>query len=268
MDTNQYGKPGDVYGLAVTVINLLHGSHPVEGNNPQTLPIQWQQTLRAYKPYLSTPQYDLLQRMIYSRPQDRITVSDALQHDFFKGAAVSAVPKMLAVPHPGYYWTRLNSTAEDRRVSIEMMIDLGFAYGFHPWTIVHAVHLYDDFWSNCQAFMAQNKIAFELYAYIGIWLAGKYFEQYAMPLSELVQHARQRLTTDDFVDAEERLISTLNFRIVRRPPTKLITNKVNAQFMKHVLGSPEYTVGQFVPKHSLRLIYKTQSNSSVQQKIF
>jgi len=253
MDSQVYGKPGDVYGLAVTTIYLLHGMHPVEGNNPQTTPEQWQQTLAVYQSFIPVSLFDLLHNMILSRDAHRITVGDALQHEFFQEASVPPVPKMLSVPFPGHYWNRFGILADDRRQSIDMLIDLGASYAFSPLTIVHAVHMFDDFWKECLPVLGQNKIAFELYAYVAIWVAGKYFEQYAMPLGELIQHSRQRFKVDDFIDAEEQIVTTLGFRLVRRNVPKQITTKSTIPLLKQLLSSPDYTLGKCATRISSRL---------------
>lgn len=251
MDTCSYGKPSDIYCLAVTVIYLLHGGHPIKGFNPLTAPYQWQQTLKVYQSYISTPMYELLRQMIATKPNERIIARDALQHDFFNRSVALNVPEMIAIPYPGYYWKK--DATHERRGWIEMIIDLGLSYYFSAVTITHAVHLYDDFISSATII---HKTGFELYACVALWMAAKYFEEYTIPLKELVQYTRNCFTTDQFIDAEEKMITKLDFRIVRRPCPKFINAKSNLQLLKQILASETYTIGEFAPKQSLRLIYK------------
>jgi hypothetical protein len=163
-----------------------------------------------------------------------------------------SVPGMIAIPYPGYYWKKIGSTGNERRGWIEMIIDLGLSYYFSSVTITHAVHLYDDFLSNSSVICLSG---LELYACVALWIAAKYFEEYTIPLKELIQYTRNHFDNDQFIDAEEKMINTLDFRIVRRPPPKFISSKSNVQLLKQILASEEYTVGKFAPKHSLRLIY-------------
>lgn len=253
METNHYGKPADVYGLAVTVIHLLHGIHPVQGFNPPTSPTQWQTTLAAYKAYIPSALSDLLRCMIKTKPAERIAVADALRHHFFQDAPVPPVPQMMAVPHPGHYWTRLHSTADQRARWIERIVDITQSYKFSAWTTVHAVHLYDDFGANCHPSALQRQEALEVYAYAAAWLAAKYFEEYAMPLAEMVAHCKQRWLVDDFVQAEEAMITTLHFRIVRRPPPKSLAPRDGVVTLKKILCDPNYTVGHVATRRSPRL---------------
>lgn len=243
MEDQVYGKASDVYGLGVTAIHVLHGLHPVDGFNPHTVPCQWQSTLLTYKRHIPAPLFDLLERMIFTRPSSRISTSDALAHDFFQGASIPAVPKMLAVPHPGAYWSRIHSTSEERRGWVEHIITLGETYHFDTVSIVHAVHLYDDFWAQCDAAVARQRAAFELAASSAIWVSGKFFEEYVMPEAELLAFSQGRITADQLRRAEEDLVTTLGFRLVRRLPPKALGSHAPSSALRAVLGAPEYALG-------------------------
>jgi serine/threonine protein kinase len=247
---HQYHKPADVFGLGVTVINVLHGAHPVAGANPCTPTTAWKTTLKAYRAYIPSLLYDVLKRMIETQPNQRIGVREALEHDLFAAASIPGVPKMPEIPWPNDYTGKLKMTHEERRVWVDYMVDLGISYSLTFWTLVHAVHAWDDFlgqmtWELMQQhhkYYQQNPL--ELYSCVALWVASKYFEEQAIALKDLVDQCQHRFSNPQFVDMEECMLTTLGFRIVRRLPLKVVTARMDPIHLKQILGYSGYLQGQ------------------------
>lgn len=264
----QYSRPADVYGLGVTVIHVLHGAHPVKGNNPVTPPLAWKTTLKAYQPYIPAPLHDLLKRMIDTAPQNRISVRDALEHDLFAGANIPAIPKMMEIPWPGDYTGRLQLTHEDRRVWIEYLLDLGLSYAFSHWTLVHAVHLWDDFLAQMtpdllqqhQKYYQQNPL--ELYSCVALWICSKYFEENAIALKDLVEQCQHRFLPTHMVDMEECILITLGFQIIRRMPLKVVSLRTDPIHLKQILGYSGYMQGHCFQLKSQRHVKMTKHSKT------
>ena len=248
MNGSQYGKPADMYCLGSTLIHLLHGIHPVEGFNPETFPSHWQQTVMAYEKHIPASLFNLLQRMISTDPSKRITVSEALQHDFFSGNSVPQIPKMLQVSKPGVYLSRLNISTAERTSWVEYIVDVGTSYNCSSTTITTAVQLWDDFLSLTKPDITHRHTqqlgqnALELYATVCLWISTKYFQEHALRLSDLMYQCQGRFQNNDFTDMEECIISVLNYRIVRRSLPKSITTKINPFQLKQILSSSQFLV--------------------------
>lgn len=248
MNGEHYGKPADVYCLGCTLIHLLHGIHPVEGFNPETYPSHWQQTLLAYNQHIPANLYNLLHRMILTDPTKRITITEALQHDFFQINSIPQIPKMLPVPKPGLYMSKLGMTAEERTSWVEYIVDVGTSYSCNHTTIATAVQLWDDFLfltdsstiSRHTEQLKQN--ALELHATVCLWISTKYLEEHALRLCDLLYQCQGRFQISDFTDMEECIIVVLNYRIIRRPLPRSITNKLNPFQLKQILSSNRFLV--------------------------
>lgn len=255
MLTRHYSKPSEVYCLGVSVIHLIHGQLP-DGN--EATPETWQRIWKTYQQYMPSTLYHLVRRMIYAKPQDRPTVQECLEHAHFNQAPLPPMCKVHAVSYPGDYTHALGVSHDIRRGWIEFMIDFGIAYSFSVWTLVHAVHLFDDFFAGIRPEDFKDKSAMELYAVVALWTAGKYFEEHVMSLSTIAQYTGHRHTQQNIIDAEERLVTVLRFRIVRRNPPKEITLKTDPLSLKQFLGSPDYMEGRLCWRRSPRIKVKPQ----------
>jgi serine/threonine protein kinase len=260
MESHQYGKASEVYGLGVTVIQCIHGHHPLSNIhfNPITVPQDWHHTLVSYREYLSTPLFDLLLFMTSSKPQERITVRDALQSCLFQDAVIPSIPKMTMIPLPLNYTRKLIPafSLDDRKTWVDFLVDLGYNWRCHNFTIAHSVHLLDDFLLASSTSMIKNHYSllkaspFELYSCVTIWICSKYFEILAISLADLLSQCQDRFTKQDFIDMEEYMIQLVQFRIVRRPPGRGICGKTSIEDMKTILGSAEYLYGKEISVRS------------------
>ena len=92
-------------------------------------------------------------------------------------------------------------------------------------------------------------------AYVALWVAGKYFEEYSVVLRDLVSMTQGRFTPTDFLEAEEHLVTTLHFRLVRRSPpaqVSLTKSSLDSVGLKQLLGSPDYAMGRVRSRRSAR----------------
>jgi hypothetical protein len=158
------------------------------------------------------------------------------------------------VPFPGEYWKDSAFISEHERKNwVDEMINIAEAYHYNRLCTIHSVHLFDDFIAKVSREPNITSAALELYALTCLWIMGKYSEPHSIPLTHLVKLTQDRYTRDQFIDAEEYILTTLKFRVIRRPPLRGLNSKSSPIVLKQVLPSPLYAKGEFTKKISDRL---------------
>lgn len=260
MYTKTYGKPSDVYALGCTLIHLLHGDLPAKKQTERCPPSAWLDLLQQHKDQMSSPFYELLRRLIYSHPNKRITVHQALQHACFQGVTLPPLPKMEGEPWPGDYTLRVGLQPIQRQLLVEWLLDIGYSHGYQNTTLAHAVHLLDDFFAHLQSGSIIDRRVFHLYTLVSLWVAGKYFEAVLLSLQDLISVSKEQFLREDFIVAEENLLSTLRFRIVRRPvPVQITQVRKDLSSLQRILGHIDYTQGKITDRASLRVVPQTEN---------
>lgn len=236
MSFEKYTKAADIYCLGVTIIHLIEQDTPSDDNesNYEAWIILW----KKWKQYLPQNLYDLVLGMIKYDSTKRFTVLNALQHDLFHGSKIPMIPIMRYIMSHNYL-KQLQLDPDIRQTWIENMINLGNMYNYHPTTLVHSVHLFDDFFNGIDPTSFHSE-CMEIYASVCIWVSGKYFEKHTIRLTHIREFMQNRYSDNDILLAEENLLIGLRFRIVRRPIGKWLCAKTSINTLKYILGAPEY----------------------------
>lgn len=264
MYKSNYGKPSDIYCLGCTAIHILNGKIPDSEHSYK--PSDWAQLLAKFESRIDLDLYDLIKNMIYSHWEKRITVLSALNHPYFRKLAIPPLLKLYDIPHPGNYFAHIKYIAPYERQSIvEWIVDLMFLNHYSIQTCVHAVNMFDDYLKDIpskldnfiellqasshhrMAHIAQTRFAifFHLIALVCAWISIKYIESKIMAVKTLVVISNQ-FQIEDYLEAEEHVISQLKFRIIRRALPKCLENsKLSISAVKHILTSAQFLLGKY-----------------------
>lgn len=246
-----YGPKADIYSLGVSVMQIMLGkSFPNEPiQDFSALKRDWRQLQVPEKPV-----YEIVLRMIATRPENRPTAVEALTFLTAKGTTWR-VPILLspAFRNIARYWEKFPEAGFSsflRRQIVGWIFDTAVFLAVPASLIIYMVQLFDEFLSRWLASTKVTKVQLPALATAILSLSLKFYTKDAPEAETLIAKLKlgEKFTVMDLLSWEKSVLLVLNGTLLPRPVPKLLLRPVAAgSILRWVLMQDRFTVAGELP---------------------